>query len=188
MVFSITDSLLQRNDILIKEIMRLRKKNNKLAHELKFERRKAIHLNLVSTSTQTTFDLYQIPKSPVSREKKTPTKESFRHLVPSQDRSPHQKQGSSPSHSPVVLLSKEKVLKPSLIYSTNESSPGVKLKFEDSCALSIDNVDKNNVESPSAMTSSKRRPRRNYTGAPLSYKEPSLNTKIRKGHKFFVKK
>jgi hypothetical protein len=40
------------------------------------------------------------------------------------------------------------------------------------------------VKSPASTTSASTRGQRS-TRKPLSYQEPSLNTKVRKGHKFF---
>ena len=43
-----------------------------------------------------------------------------------------------------------------------------------------------NVNSPSEQSSAPSRPRRQSIRTPKSYREPSLNTKVRKGHNFFT--
>jgi hypothetical protein len=206
MKFSITDSLLQRNDLLIKEILRLRKKNNKLMRELKEEKRKGMHLNLVSTSTQTSADMDKVPKSPISREKNTRrirsavTSPINTHLVTASPHNSHSLLETyvSPSQTS-FLLEKDVVITPPRSDEPNDSFQGVRLEFDDQLQLNLDDVmdaavqataGGANMQTPEGeeVRGTERRSRRSSMGTPLSYKEPSLNKKIRKGHQYFIKK
>mgnify|MGYP003385376221 FL=1 len=198
MKFSITNSLLERNEILIKEILRLRKKNNKLIQELKLEKRKAIRLSSTSVSTQTSPDIHQIPKSPISREKKpagpfytrmnsttttTPSPINTR-LVKASPQNSHTLLETYVSPARTSFLpQKEKIVSPPHDEDDNEDTihDGIQLQFEDDQSpqqiLSLDDVH-----------ITPRRSRRSSMTTPLSYKEPSLIKKVRKGHQFFTKK
>jgi hypothetical protein len=198
MKFSITESLLQRNDVLIKEILRLRKKNNKFIQELKSERRKAIKLDSRSVCTQTSPDLYQIPKSPVLRRtsidvanvgvqiSSSPSPPINPHLLTS---ATHNTTRSlletyiSPSKTS-FRLQKERVVTPKK--RTPTASPGVIcLDFDDQIQQLHLEEDLMATPVSPARRSARRTSRRSSVGTPLSYKEPSLKEKIRKGHQYF---
>ena len=171
---SVTDSLLQRNDLLTKEVMRLRKKVNKLQNELKLERAKAMRLALASNGTQTSpQQIEKIKNSPILQDKKLKgeTFSSLLHTYVSPPRTnflPNSK--PSPSCSNMENVSRS----PSV---ENETCDPMQLLFDDKSQ---------SIESPSPTF--ERRPRRSSVGAPKSYKEPSLKKKIRKGNIYFEMK
>lgn len=208
MKFSLTDSLLERNDTLIKEIVRLRKKNNKLIHELKTLRRSAIQLvNTTSTCTQTYIHIpvSPLPRSPISREKRgrksqtpTPTTphSSSDKRVEEATFSTNQSQIGSKATPPLHLSKEDIIATPA---SGPKSGTGLRhspettvhLKFDNNDQLTLNFEDVSDVHVDTSAVDStltRRSSRRSSTGTPISYKEPSLRKKIRKGHQFFEAK
>ena len=194
MKFSLTDSLLQRNDTLIKEIVRLRKKNNKLIQELKTQGRKAIRItDTVSVGTQTSPDVrvHHLPRSPISLEKigrkKTPT------TTPISARETRRLSHKESQVTPTQSFSERSITPPSnrrSSYQLLPTPPDVKthLSFDHvNDKRQIINID-DTLHTPDISNFPRRLSRRSSVRTPVSYKEPSLKKKIRKGHQYFEAK
>lgn len=153
-----------------------------------------MHLNSVSASTQTSpADVYQLPKSPISREKPAGRRPSLipttsspikTHLLKA---SPHNSHAIletyvSPTQTSFLKPTGKRTSPPKSGGDFDDAIRGVQLEFDDQ-PLKLDLDETCTTPDKQAV----RRSRRSSVGTPLSYKEPSLNTKIRKGHQFFVK-